>query len=150
MSSYNFNRTEVLHPTWNLSTDPLWPYLSTWIVSTYLQVRHPLLKGLQVGPQGLLLLQELGVASFSSRLEEAIVINVPQWLVERADDLLFSIPHSAVQVKLETSLTDRKHSATWRSEVRTPWVLSQIIRRMRGSNIMTNVSKSNPCCRSWY
>lgn len=45
---------------------------------SYLQVRHPLLKGLGVFPQGLLLLQELGVPSFSSRLEEAVVVNVPQ------------------------------------------------------------------------
>lgn len=122
-----------------------WPHLSK-----YLQIRHSLLKGLRVVPQGLLLLQELGVPSFSSWLEEAIVVNVPQWLVERADDLLFSVPHGAVQVKLETPLTDREHRARWRSEVSTPWTLSRIIRRIRRSNIMTNVSKSNPCCHSWY
>lgn len=144
MSLYNFNRAELLLPIWNLSTDPLWPHLPT-----YLQVRHPLLKGLRVVPQGLLLLQELGIPSFSSRLEEAIVVNVPQWLVERTDDLLFSVPHGAVQVKLETPLTDRGHRATWRSEVRSLWKLSRIRRRMRASNLMTNVSKSNPCCYSW-
>lgn len=54
--------------------------LSTLTTATppYLQVRHPLLKGVGVFPQGLLLLQELGVPSFSSRLEEAVVVNVPQ------------------------------------------------------------------------
>lgn len=139
MTSYNFNRAELLLQIWNLSTDPLWPHLYI-----YLQVRHPLLKGLRIVPQGLLLLQELGIPSFSSRLEEAIVVNVPQWLVERTDDLLFSVPRGAVQVKLETPLTDRGHRATWRSEARTPWALSQIM-RMRGSNLMTN-----PCCHSWY
>lgn len=95
------------------------------IYPLYLQVRHPLLKGVGVFPQGLLLLQELGVPSFSSRLEEPIVVNVPQWLVERADDLLFSVPHVGVQIKLETPLTDREHRAAWRSEIWTPRVLTE-------------------------
>lgn len=44
---------------------------------SYLQVRHPFLKGLWVVSQGSLLLQELGVPSLSSWLEEAIVVDVP-------------------------------------------------------------------------
>lgn len=108
----------------------------------YLQVRHPLLKGVGVFPQGLLLLQELGVPSFSSRLEEAVVVNVPQWLVERADDLLFSIPHVGVQIKLETPLTGREHRAAWRSEVWTPRVLDRIL----------HITQRDPWWRSsfWY
>lgn len=50
--------------------------------SPYFQVRHPFLKGLCVVPQGPLLLQELGVPSISSWLEEAIVVDIPQRLTE--------------------------------------------------------------------
>lgn len=77
----------------------------------YLQVRHAFLKGLQVVSQGSLLLQELGVAALSGRLEEAVVVNVPQRLGEGADDLLLGAPHRAVQVQLEAPLTDTQQSS---------------------------------------
>lgn len=83
----------------------------------YLQVRHPLLKGLRVVPQEPLLLQELGVPSISGRLEEAVVVGVPQGLVEGEDDLLLGAPHRAVLVKLETPLRDTQR-AQGRVEVR--------------------------------
>lgn len=77
----------------------------------YLQVRHAFLEGLQVVSQGSLLLQELGVTALSRRLEEAVVVNVPQRLCEGADDLLLGAPHRAVQVQLEAPLTDTKQSS---------------------------------------
>lgn len=77
----------------------------------YLQVGHPLLKGLSVVPQGALLLQELGVPSISSRLEEAVVVDVPQRLGEGADDLLLGAPHQALLVKLETPLKDTERES---------------------------------------
>lgn len=60
--------------------------------------------------QGSLLLQELGVPALSGRLEEAVVVNVPQRLGEGADDLLLGTPHRAVQVQLEAPLTDTEQS----------------------------------------
>lgn len=94
----------VLQLHWVTLTPPLPPYLQVW---------HPFLEGLRVVSQGLLLLQELGIPSFSSWLEEAIVVNVPQGLGEGADDLLFGVPHRAVQVKLETPLLDREHRSNY-------------------------------------
>lgn len=93
-----------------MATFPLFP-------PPYLQVRHPFLKGLCVVTQGPLLLQELGVPSISSRLEEAVVVDVPQRLAEGADDLLLGVPHRAVRVKLETPLTEtqREDRAAGRS-----------------------------------
>lgn len=76
----------------------------------YLQVGHPFLKGLRVVSQEPLLLQELGVPSVSSRLEEAVVVDVPQRLAEGGDDLLLGAPHHAVLVELEAPLKSREVS----------------------------------------
>lgn len=98
--------------------------LAQWVTFTpflppYLQVWHPFLKGLWVVSQSPLLLQELGISSISGRLEEAVVVHVPQRFAEGADDLLLGVPHCTVRVKLETPLrsTQREHRAAWRSEV---------------------------------
>lgn len=87
-------------------------FWSILLPHSYLQVRYTLLKGLQVVSQGPLLLQELGVPALAGRLEEAVVVDVPQRLGEGADDLLLGAPHRAVQVQLEAPLTDteqRRH-----------------------------------------
>lgn len=86
--------------------NPLYHVLSIFLPHAYLQVRYTFLKGLQVVSQGSLLLQELGVPALTGRLEEAVVVNVPQRLGEGADDLLLGAPHRAVQVQLEAPLTD--------------------------------------------
>lgn len=84
-------------------------YLKTFsqcLPSKYLQVRHPFLKGLWVVSEAALLLQEHGIASVSGGLKEAIVIDVPQWLAQRTDDLLLGAPNCEVRVKLQTPLTE--------------------------------------------
>lgn len=79
--------------------------LTLKVLALYLEIRHPLLKGLGVVTQGALFFQEPGVPSVSCRLEQAVVVDVPERLAEGANNLLLGIPRCTVLVKLQTPLT---------------------------------------------
>ncbi len=75
----------------------------------HLQVGHALLQGLAELSKQALLLQELGISSVSSWLEEAVIINVPQRLAERTNNLLLRAPNAGIGIKPQTLLqTERE------------------------------------------
>lgn len=74
----------------------------------YLQVGYPFLKGLWVLFEQPLLLKEFCIMAICGRLEQTVVQDIPQRFRQRAQHLLFGLPHAGIWVKTQTLLQDQQ------------------------------------------